>query len=261
MTTEPDEWWSDDGEARDIFRRGDVVHRTPQPWTPAVAELLLHLESVGYGAAPRHRGYDDEGREVLTFLPGDDGPVSWVYLHSDEGLASVARLLRSYHDAVRGYRPSPDTEWADGPGAPRDGEILCHGDFAPWNLVWQERRAVGIFDWDFVRPAEPMFDVYYAMDWTVPFRDDETCLDFHHFESVPDRAHRVGVFLDAYGVDAAPADVAAGVADVRRRVAATAASLAERGIEPQAQWVAEGLLEQSEATSRWIEASSVLFQP
>ncbi len=256
-----DEWYTDDDEARDIFRRGGFVHRTPQPWTPAVAELLGHLESVGYDAAPRHRGYDEEGREVLTFLPGEDGPVSWGYLHADDGLASVARLLRSYHDAVRGYRPSPTTEWADSTGAPSEGEVMCHGDFAPWNLVWQEQRAVGIFDWDFVSPGEPMFDVYYAMDWTVPFRDDETCRDFHHFEATPDRAHRVGVFLDAYGADAIPTNVAAEVAVVRRRVNARMASLAARGIEPQAQWVAEGLFDSSESTSRWIEDNAALFQP
>ena len=258
---EAEEWFTDDDDAREVFRRGEFVHRSPQPWTPAVADLLLYLESVGYGATPRHRGYDDAGRELLTFLPGEDGPISWGYLHSDEGLASVARLLRTYHDAVREYRPPPHTVWADHTGAPADGEVLCHGDFAPWNLVWQNQEAVGIFDWDFVRPAEPMFDVYYAMDWTVPFRDDQTCREFHHFEATPDRAHRVGVFLDAYGVDVAPPNVAAAVADVRRRVKVTTASLAARGFEPQAEWVAGGLLERSEATSQWIESHPALFQP
>lgn len=256
-----DEWFSDEGEVREVFRRGDLVHRTPQPWTPAVAELLVHLEEVGFAGASRHRGYDEAGRELLTFLPGEDGPISWGYLHSDQGLASVARLLRSYHDAVRDYRPRPDAAWADTMGPPREGEVMCHGDFAPWNLVWREQEAVGIFDWDFVRPADPMFDVYYAMDWTVPFRDDETCRDFHHFEEVPDRSHRVQVFLDAYGVDEIPADVAAGVARVRRRVKLTTAALAARGFEPQAEWVAGGLLEDSEAATRWIEANAALFQP
>lgn len=256
-----DEWFTDDDEAREVFRRGDVVHRTPQPWTPAVAELLDYLEGVGYPGSSRHRGYDPDGREMLTFLPGEDGPISWGYLHSDDGLASVARLLRSYHDAVREFRPSADAVWAHSVGAPRAGELMCHGDFAPWNLVWREGRAAGIFDWDFAHPAEPMFDVYYAMDWTVPFRDDETCMEFHHFEDVPDRAHRVSVFLTAYGVDEVPPDVAAAVVDVRRRVQAKTAALAARGIQPQAQWVADGLLDSREEATSWIEANSRLFQP
>lgn len=111
--TESDEWCTDDDEPREIFRRGEFVHRTPQSWTPAVADLLGYLESVGYEASSRHRGYDEEGREILTLVPGEDGPVSWPYLHTDAGLASVARLLRSYHDAIAGYQPPPETAWAD----------------------------------------------------------------------------------------------------------------------------------------------------
>ncbi len=256
-----DEWFTDPDEPREVFRRGDVVHRTSQPWTPAVADLLTHLETVGYSASSRHRGYDDAGREMLTFLPGEDGPISWGYLHSDDGLASVARLLRSYHDAIRDYQPPEDAVWAHSVGAPAAGQLMCHGDFAPWNLIWREERAVGIFDWDFVHPAEPMFDVYYAMDWTVPFRNDQTCREFHHFKDVPDRAHRVSVFLEAYGIDGVPPDVAAGVVDVRRRVQATTASLAARGIQPQAQWVADGLLDSREEVTTWIEGNPGLFQP
>lgn len=257
--SEPDEWFTDDDEEREVFRRGELLHRTSESWTPAVAALLNHLETVGFTASPRHRGYDEEGRQVLTFLPGEDGPVSWGYLHSDDGLASMARLLRDYHDAVRDYVPAPDALWADTSGPPGPGQLLCHGDFAPWNLVWRDGRAVGIFDWDFVRPAEPAFDVYYAMDWTVPFRDDQTCQDFHHFPVVPDRAARVEVFLEAYGIDLPRSDVAAGVAEVRRRVARTTASLASRGVQPQASWVAEGLLEENEGVTRWIEANAALF--
>lgn len=256
-----DEWWTDVDEPREIFRRGEFVHRTPQSWTPAVADLLGYLESVGFESSSRHRGYDQEGREILTFVPGDDGPVSWPYLHTDEGLASVARLLRNYHDAIAGYQPPPETVWADSTGSPGEGEIMCHGDFAPWNLTWRKGVAVGIFDWDFVRPASPMFDVMYAMDWAVPFRDDKTVRDFHHFKEVPDRGHRVRVFLDAYGAHDVPGNVAAEVAIVRRQTNATTAALAARGSEPQAQWVADGLLNTSEETTQWIEANAPLFQP
>ena len=100
---------------------------------------------------------------------------------SRERCAAVARLPRRRSRLP----PKARHDWAHSTGAPNDGEVLCHGDFAPWNLVWRDQEAVGIFDWDFVRPAEPMFDVYYAMDWTVPFRDDQTCREFHHFESTP----------------------------------------------------------------------------
>lgn len=52
-----------------IVRVGDTVRRTPGPWTPPVHTLLEHLVSVGY-PAPRPMGFDDRGREVLSYEPG-----------------------------------------------------------------------------------------------------------------------------------------------------------------------------------------------
>ena len=42
-------------------------------WTPAVQALLEHLEAAGFEGAPRPRGIDDEGREVLTYVDGIAG--------------------------------------------------------------------------------------------------------------------------------------------------------------------------------------------
>lgn len=47
-----------------------TVRRKSGPWTPAVHELLRHLETVGFVGAPRALGFDEAGREELSFLPG-----------------------------------------------------------------------------------------------------------------------------------------------------------------------------------------------
>src|SRR5438094_344586 len=52
-----------------VVRVGDTVRRTSGPWTPAVHALLKHLASVSY-PAPRPKGIDEQGREVLSFVPG-----------------------------------------------------------------------------------------------------------------------------------------------------------------------------------------------
>jgi hypothetical protein len=36
-----------------------------------VHALLRHLEDVGFDDAPRALGFDNQGREMLTYLPGD----------------------------------------------------------------------------------------------------------------------------------------------------------------------------------------------
>lgn len=86
------------GKGREVWRVGDTVRRSVGPWTPAVHTLLRHLESVGFDGAPRVLGIDDQGREILTFIPGEEG---WNNPWSDEALIQAAQLIRRYHDAVR----------------------------------------------------------------------------------------------------------------------------------------------------------------
>src|SRR4051794_17466929 len=50
---------------------GDTVHKRASPWTPTVHALLRHLEAAGFDGAPRALGFDDHGREMLTYLSGE----------------------------------------------------------------------------------------------------------------------------------------------------------------------------------------------
>ena len=54
-------------------RVGQTVRRTGNPWSPAVLDLLRHLEREGFAGAPRALGFDDQGREVLTYIEGEVG--------------------------------------------------------------------------------------------------------------------------------------------------------------------------------------------
>ncbi|MEU8625495.1 hypothetical protein [Streptomyces sp. NPDC048669] len=64
--------------------------------------LLAHLHEVGFGAAPRSLGIDDQGREVLTFMPG---VVVWPdrlsLMEPARQLARVARLIQELRAPAR----------------------------------------------------------------------------------------------------------------------------------------------------------------
>ena len=62
------------GNQGESVRIGDTVHRRSGPWTPAVHALLAHLERVGFRAAPQPIGTDEQGRAVLSFIPGEVHP-------------------------------------------------------------------------------------------------------------------------------------------------------------------------------------------
>jgi hypothetical protein len=94
------------GQPTATVRHGDTILRPAGPWTPAVHALLRHLEEVGFPASPQvvGDGYDDRGREVLTYV---EGRIAHPHPYTDEGIWQVGRLLRDLHDATAGFRPPP----------------------------------------------------------------------------------------------------------------------------------------------------------
>jgi aminoglycoside phosphotransferase (APT) family kinase protein len=177
----------------------------------------------------------------------------------DKGLEGFGRLLREYHDAVAGFRPPADTVWAFGPASCREGEVICHGDFGPWNIVWRDNEPVGILDWDFARPGRPERDVAYAAEYVAPFRNDEHCLRWLQHPQPPDRRRRLERFCAAYGLASAEGMVDA-VLREQLEHRELVRQLAARGLEPQASWVADGNLDMRDRFVAWSRANRHLFE-
>ncbi|MGI5197615.1 phosphotransferase enzyme family protein [Streptomyces sp. CA-288835] len=252
-----------DGAHRRVVRIGDTVRRPVQQWTPTVHALLRHLEKVGFAYAPQPLGIDGEGREVLTYIEGDSGSMGWAKVVDDQDLGNFARLLREYHDACEGFSPPPGANWSTDAGGrdagSSDDEVVCHGDFGPWNVVWRGNQPVGIIDWDFARPAPRLRDVAYALEYVAPFRDDAECLRWLHYPAPPDRRLRLEHFCSAYGLDSTAGIVDAVIArqqdnaDLVRR-------LAEQGHEPQATWAADGFLAALDRKIGWSKTHRQLLE-
>lgn len=253
-----DEQQLENTSSRPMTKIGNTVRRPIEFWQPAVADLLKYLESKDFPYSPKFLGIDDQGREVVSYLEGESGKAGWYKIHSENGLRNYAKLLRRYHDTVAGYRPPVELEWANGRHGLNNNQLICHGDFGPWNIVWKGEEPVGIVDWDLAHPNSPQYDILYALEYAAPFRDDDMVVSWHHFESVPDRAKRVEIFLDAYGSDAMD-DVAKRVARMQREVGKLEKLLADRGLQPQVEWVANGDLDEIEKRARWSEANANLF--
>ncbi|WP_251034830.1 phosphotransferase [Paenibacillus polymyxa] len=70
---------------------------------------------------------------------------------SDESLIEVAKLLRSYHDATVGFTTT-SVSTNRYPGITED-EVVCHNDFAPYNVVFKDGCPQGIIDFDMAGPG------------------------------------------------------------------------------------------------------------
>src|SRR4029077_6516800 len=143
------------GRSFGAVRVGDEVRRPAQPWTVTAHAVLRHLEDVGFAAAPRARGFDEQGRERLTFLPGQTlaETTPWPdWLRSDDALRQVGRWLRRLHEATATFRPAGDAVWFTGrPWQP--GLLIGHLDASPWNAVWADGALVGFVDWATPTPS------------------------------------------------------------------------------------------------------------
>ncbi|MGH2797123.1 MAG: phosphotransferase [Thermoleophilaceae bacterium] len=183
---------------------GNTVHRRAGPWTPAVHALLAHLRRVGFGLVPEPLGMDEQGRAVLSFIPGEihggwpDPLPQWMF-EDEMTLTAAAKLLRRYHDSLDGFVPPPDVRWRF--VAPGEYEVICHNDWSPSNALFDGHLPVGMLDWDSAGPGSRAWDVALSAYWWVPLNPRITP------PSLAAKASRFAVFCDAYGQGSARQEV------------------------------------------------------
>ncbi|MDQ4007094.1 MAG: aminoglycoside phosphotransferase family protein [Actinomycetota bacterium] len=200
------------GNVGGAVRIGPTVRRPTGPWTPAVHALLDHLREHGVPGVPRVLGYDERGREMLTYLPGQVVYVPERDL-DDVQLADLVRWLRRFHDASRGFRPDGEVVWRFERRALREHEIICHHDVGWYNLAFTGSRLTGVFDWDVAGPGVPLDDLAFAAWNNVPLMglpDDEM--------SPVEAAHRLRLMAREYGGDARHVDALAILDHARPRI-------------------------------------------
>jgi hypothetical protein len=175
-----------------VYRIGDTVRRPAHPWTPRVHQLLRYLTDQGFTATPTVYGYDDHGREILTYFTGTVGhPPLAPHLRADTTLVATARLLRSYHDLTVPFVDRYRDGWQY--PALEPAEVICHGDFAPYNCVFRGTDPVAIIDFDTARPGPRWWDLGYVIYCLVPLTSDEAG------GSPQEQLRRTQLFYDAYG--------------------------------------------------------------
>jgi len=166
-----------------VVRVGDTVRRPTSPASRFVARLLAHLAEKGFDGCPQHLGWDQRGRDVLSFVPGHV-PPRWQHF-TDDQVGQAATLLRRLHDATRDLEPI------------LPGEVVCHHDPGPNNMVFRDGQPVAFIDFDFAAPGHPLEDVgYMAWAWCISSRPDRG--------PASEQARQVRTLADAYGLS--PAD-------------------------------------------------------
>ena len=228
------------GTTAGVVRIGDTVRRPSGPWAPTVRALLAHLAANDF-PAPRPLGIDEEGREVLSWVPGNP---TWLhhahYWASSENLKRAATLIRSLHDIFDSFEPPPGAAWRGGWDRPADGRgPICHHDLAPWNMVMAADGSMGVIDWEGAGPGNRMRELAYAISGFVPLRRDAECRRLG-WRAPPQRAQRVELFRTAYGLpDGQRAALGEALVATARGAVAFGEQMYAEGREPWATWWAQ----------------------
>lgn len=172
-----------------VVRVGGTVRKPALLQTSGVEAVLEHLAEMQFDGAPRTYGRDGQGRHVVEYIPGELAhaqPPSTL----DE-LLRVGRLIRELHDAMESFVPPSDVTWDVVVPDPAGGDLICHNDLAPWNLVRNAERWVFI-DWDNAGPSSRLWDLGYAATAFLPFVAGG---------DVEDDGRRLRALVDGYGLD------------------------------------------------------------
>jgi hypothetical protein len=188
------------GRAGQIWRDGNTVIRPSGAWTPTVHRFLRHLRNRGFLAAPEPIEISAENQDVVSFVAGrvcED--LRDPFVGSETMLLSAARLLRDFHSASQGFlaRDGEVQTWMLPPEEPR--EIVCHGDYAPYNVATAEHEAVGIIDFDAAHPAPRLWDLAYAVYRWAPLSDPANP---GVISGLDEQLRRAEIFCMAYGTTA-----------------------------------------------------------
>ncbi|MCY6380609.1 aminoglycoside phosphotransferase family protein [Hoeflea prorocentri] len=185
---------------RCVVKVGDTVRRAMTPASPTIHKLLQHLELSGFSACPRFLGIDGHNREILTFIEGETElpPSIWA---NDLALIATADLLRDYHEATSDFC-NADCHWtAEYPDTARH-EVICHNDFAPYNLIFNGDMPVAMIDFDLAGPGPRMRDIAYAAYWSAPLAFGAGDLRSHALDDVENGSRRLKLFCRSYGIEA-----------------------------------------------------------
>ncbi|WLW50326.1 aminoglycoside phosphotransferase family protein [Streptomyces sp. YU58] len=184
-----------------VFRRGALVERPAPRNARALHAYLGALKEHGFDAAPTPVGLTADGREQLTFLPGDVAlPPFPDWAMTNAALASVGSLLRRLHAASAAVVVDSRAAWPSDLADPEGGTMVCHNDVCPDNVVFRDGRAAALIDFDLAAPGRALWDVAMTARYWVPMLDPESAAAY--YPPGLDAAARLRILADGYGLSA-----------------------------------------------------------
>ena len=197
-----------------VARDGDTVVRPAAPWTASVHALLAHVRARGVTWVPEPRRAGP-GYAAVSWIEGEVPAYPMPErVWAPAVLERAARMLRELHDATDVFDRAGRV-WALPAREP--AEVVCHNDFAPYNLVFRDGLPVAAIDFEAASPGPRAWDLAYLAYRLVPLAHPGN----PDLPPAADPAARLAALCEAYG-DIDPAEVLGLVPQRLRELAETA---------------------------------------
>lgn len=176
------------------------VYKPLSPWSKNIHQFLVFMKSQGFNTLPEPLGVDDKGYEILSYIEGKAGDYPLTNtIRSNQALTSCAKLLRKYHDVSAKFVQSTSFSLDNWMFSAREPvEVICHNDFAPYNICYIEENVTGIIDFEACIPGPRLWDIAYALYRFAPFTNPDNEDGFGNLEEQITRAKQ---FCDVYEVN------------------------------------------------------------
>lgn len=180
-------------------RIGDRVHRKATDSTETIHRLLNYVRNKGIDWVPIPFGINGNSEEVLSYIPGEvpHSMPSWVW--EPKVIEDIAVAQRKWHDATE------DFDYKSGKWQLTTNtkiEVICHNDFAPYNIVFENRKFKGVIDFDLCSPGSRLWDMAYTMYRFVPVMPtdkSEENDEISPFE-LEEIINRIRLFIESYSM-------------------------------------------------------------
>lgn len=222
----------------EVVRVGDTVRRAIGPSSATVHSFLNFLSEKGFNKSPRFLGIDDKGCESLSYMHGDCS-ISPLHWQDDKYITCAAVLLREFHQISSNYISTDEDRWGVVHPDPSQHEVICHNDFAPYNLIFDENGFSAVIDFDLAGPGPRLRDVAYCAYWLVPVSQRANDTREYALADVQAGSTRLKKFCKLYGIafDVSLLDM---MSAVLNRMADESVMIESIGAKAAARLVAEG---------------------
>jgi len=240
------------GSINTVTRKGDVVFRNGGEWVPAVHKVLEYLNNSGFSYSPKPLGVVPDGREMISFLPGESMMRPWRQpMFDDDGLIQAAKMLRSLHNITQKLTFPKDTKWQFIKAGKNTDQIIRHGDLGPWNTLWQGDKLTGLIDWDFAEPGDAITDLAQLIAYFVPFKSGANWEEAG-FKQQPDYRQRLSVIQKAYGKDYTEQDIILALDKLQTLEISRIKKFGAKDIYPWDKWLKDGEAEKTKTEQDWL---------